>query len=125
MLTTELARLKIELANQKAGLKTKLLALLRQSLDTDTPLYLWFWCKKDIDLLLEHGSQEVKVHFDANGMSLSDHPLRVSGWWSHRDHAVNEFESLGKIWGDVVTLSEIELGGNDTTLHMKVQLSLE
>jgi hypothetical protein len=124
LLTAELTQLETDRTIQMAALKTQLLARLRSVSDTDTPLYLWFRYKDDLDLLLKHGSWKSKVYFEGDGRSIGDHPLRHSGWFQHRGEAVEAFESLKKVWSEAVTIGEVELGGNECTSFMEIELTL-
>ncbi|MEK7117109.1 MAG: hypothetical protein AAB837_03010 [Patescibacteria group bacterium] len=122
-LTAELKQLETDTANQMAMLRTQLLARLRLASDTDTPLYLWFRYRGDLDSLVEYGHWKSEVYFEADGKTTNEN--RISGWFLHRTEAVAAFESLKELWGEAVTVGEAELGGNDLTSYMKVDLILQ
>ena len=108
LLTEQLAQLETDTKDQLAKLNAQFLDLLTE----DTALHFWFKYKYGLNSLLKHGSCRLIILFEPDGKAAA---LRVSGQFIHRNEAVAEFESLNKLWSEVVAFSEIKLGGNQKT----------
>lgn len=118
LLTAQLAQLEIDTKDRLAMLNAQLLDLIPKD---NAHLYFWFKYKHGLSCLLEHGSCRLRILFEPDGKAAA---LGVSGEFIHRNEAVADFESLKKFWGEVVTFSEIEQGGNQYTSYMEVELTI-
>jgi hypothetical protein len=116
LLTAQLAQLERDTGDQLTTIKSQLLDLLPK----DTALDFWFRYKFGLSNLLAHGSCTLRILFEPDGKAAHE----VSGKFLHRNEAVADFELLKLVWSEVVALSEIELGGNQYTSYMEVELTL-